>query len=167
VTGDSPAPPQGLTQKFGRIIFLLYITEGGEAVTQPSQRELELLEKYEVLDPDNDDDRDLQIIIEAELYLLATWFTEEWEKSGESEGPAHDPERPSTGAPSVLHSDAGRGPTEPGAARFLPALGRRRQGQEARAHRHHAQAPGHPQRPASGPPAMARTTISLTVQDSR
>jgi len=36
-----------------------------------------------------------------------------------------------------------------------------------RAHRRDAQAPGHPQRHAQGSPTMARTTTSLTCQDSR
>jgi transposase len=54
-----------------------------------------------------------------------------------------------------------------GAARLLPAPGRRRQSQEARAHRRHAQARRPPQRHAQGRPAMARTTTSLTSQDSR
>ena len=71
------------------------------------------------------------------------------------------------GARGALHGGPGRGPPQPHAARLLPAPGRRRQSQEARAHRRHAQAPGHPQRHPQGPPAMARTTISLTIQDSR
>ena len=50
---------------------------------------------------------------------------------------------------------------------LLPAPARGRQSQEARAHRRHAQAPGHPQRHAQGRHAMARTTTSLTFQDSR
>ena len=62
----------------------------------------------------------------------------------------------------------GRGPAQPRAARLLPPPGCRRQSQEARADRLHAQAPGHPQRHAQGAPTMARTTtISLTFQDSR
>ena len=78
------------------------------------------------------------------------------------EGPAHDLGRPSAGPRGALHGGPGRGPPQPRAPRLLPAPGRGRQSQEARAHRRHAQAPGHPQRHAQGPPTMARTTISLT-----
>ena len=87
--------------------------------------------------------------------------------SGLLKGPAHDLGRPRAGAPGALHGSSGRRPAQCRAAGLLRAPGCCRQSQEARAHRRHAQAPGHPQRHAQGRHAMARTTISLTFQDSR
>ena len=88
--------------------------------------------------------------------------------SGKRRGQRSYSGRPRGGALRARHGGVGRQPPQPRLIpRFLPASAGRRQSQQARAHRRHAQAPGDPQRHAQGRPAMARTTISLTFQDSR
>ena len=67
----------------------------------------------------------------------------------------------------ALHGHPGRHAPQPHDQSLLRTPARRRQGQETRAHRLHAQAPGHPQCPARQRHILASRAAGLTDQDSR